>query len=581
MTESLRSARCSRRVAQLLVGAVLVASFGTVALASSNSQAAAVACQGCLVVQAPTIGLSVTAQPGEQAVIDSQNGVAVYTPLTTGAAGETGTVWLVGHRTTHGSVFNRVPSLQAGDPINLIDDAGVHQYIVNRLLVVSESAWSNDVNIFDMSRSMLIVQTSHPDRHLRYLIQAFDAGPPPAPEPCRTAPLVMSGATEPSSPTRFVGIAPQRLLDTRVGAEGAVCADGNVEVQIAGVAGISATATAVALTVTATDSAGPGFVSVGPAGADPSATSSVNLNAANQSRANLVMVAIGQSGRIVLHVSVATHLVVDVSGYYEPSASAQAGRFVAVAPERLLDTRTDQSQHRLHTNEIATVRIADRSSTIPVTHASAVLVNLTALNGVSPGFVTAWATGMAQPTTSNLNLSAVGEAGANLAIVPLGADGALQLFASTDLDVIIDVVGYFTNANAADSAIGLFVPLPPRRVIDTRASATLLRPDATRNFDLLGPAAVVGPVNLVANLTSTGSLGQGFVAVTDGSAPSTSNLNVSSGETQANLAVIASRSGELVHLYASLPTHIIIDVTGYFTAASNEYSKFGLVRLLV
>ncbi len=527
-------------------------------------------------VSAPTISLNATAQPGLQAVIDQDHGVAVYTPLTTGAAGGPGTVWLVGHRTTHGSVFNRVPFLVAGDPINLIDDSGMHQYTVSRLLVVPANGWQDYVDINDKSRSRLIMQTSHPDSSLRYLIESFGT----APEACRTSALPVGDANLSAATTRFVSISPMRLFDTRADGAGAVCAGGNVALQVAGIPGISARATAVALTVTATDSGGAGFVSVGPAGVDPTGTSSVNLGAAGQTRANLVMVAIGLNGQIVIHVSVTTHLVIDVSGYFEPSTSARDGRFVDVIPERLLDTRTDPNQHRLHANETITVYMAEHASHVTAAGAGAVLVNLTAVNGL-PGYVTAWAAGTSQPATSNVNVSVVGDVAANLAIVPLGTDGAIHLFSSTDVDLIIDIVGYFTNANAANSTVGLFVPLTPRRVLDTRNSGTALRAGSTTSFDLVGPSALVTPVDLVANLTSTQSRGEGFVAITDGSMPLTSNLNVARGETRANLAIISALSTELTHLYASLDTHLVIDVTGYFTTDARQRTKFGSIRSAV
>lgn len=105
----------------------------------------------------------------------------MYTPLTTATIGGPGTVWLVGHRTTHGAVFNRVPSLQPGDLIDLVDDAGAHRYVVSRLVVVSESAWQREVDIHDTSVSRLILQTSHPDSDKRYLVEAFGIGIAPAP----------------------------------------------------------------------------------------------------------------------------------------------------------------------------------------------------------------------------------------------------------------------------------------------------------------------------------------------------------------------------------------------------------------
>lgn len=192
----------SNRAARLLVS-VFFASVVAIAGASSQTPASAAACDGCVFLSAPTIGLNVTAQPGKQAVIDQEGGVAVYTPLTTGAVGAPGTMWLVGHRTTHGSVFNRVPTLVSGDVIYLTDDAGAHRYIVDRLVIVSESNWQGEVNIHDTSRSRLILQTSHPDSQLRYLIEAFGTGEPPVPvdtTPAATAPPVAAAAPAAATP---------------------------------------------------------------------------------------------------------------------------------------------------------------------------------------------------------------------------------------------------------------------------------------------------------------------------------------------------------------------------------------------
>ena len=313
------------RVALLLLAVSVAASAGSVLVVRSDTPASAQACAGCLVVSAPTISLNVTARPGGQSVIDQQGGVAVYTPLTTGVIGGPGTVWLAGHRTSHGAVFNRVPFLVAGDPITLSDDTGSHQYIVNRLLIVPASDWQDYVDIYDMSRSLLIVQTSHPDGSLRYLIEAFGA----AAQVCRTTPLVTGNVNPTTAATRYVPISPQRLLDTKADGAGPVCAGGNITLQLWGVPGMSATATAVAITVTATDRVGPGVVSVGPAGLDPSETSTISLGAAGQTSASLVMVAIGVSGQIALHVSGTTDLIIDITGFFTTD-SVQPSKFGSV-----------------------------------------------------------------------------------------------------------------------------------------------------------------------------------------------------------------------------------------------------------
>ena len=76
--------------------------------------------------------------------------------------------------------------------------------------------------------------------------------------------------------------------------------------------------------------------------------------------------------------------------------------------------------------------------------ATAVVVNLTATDTTDQGYVTAWPDGRPRPLASNLNFGP-GQTIANLVTVPVGADGAIDLYnfaGSTDL--VADVVGYYT-----------------------------------------------------------------------------------------------------------------------------------------
>ena len=66
-----------------------------------------------------------------------------------------------------------------------------------------------------------------------------------------------------------------------------------------------------------------------------------NLNyVGGSTRANGAIIRLGAGGAISLYVDSSTDLVVDVSGAWSPAAAAHAGRFVPMAPTRLLDTRT-------------------------------------------------------------------------------------------------------------------------------------------------------------------------------------------------------------------------------------------------
>jgi SpoIID/LytB domain protein len=132
----------------------------------------------------------------------------------------------------------------------------------------------------------------------------------------------------PTASSSYVPLAPARVLDTRVDNAvftGKVPAGGIVALPVLGQGGIPASGvTAAALNVTVDQPSGPGYVTVFPCGATPPLASNLNY-AAGQVAANLATTPLGDGGQICLFSFAATHLVVDVSGYFvfapPPSAS--------------------------------------------------------------------------------------------------------------------------------------------------------------------------------------------------------------------------------------------------------------------
>ncbi len=102
---------------------------------------------------------------------------------------------------------------------------------------------------------------------------------------------------------------------------------------MAGRGGVPADASAVTLNVTSTGSPGGGFVTVYPCGMPRPDTSNLNF-AAGQTVANAVTSRVGVGGAVCIYNQSATHLIVDVNGYFASSAN-----FGALDPARLLDTR--------------------------------------------------------------------------------------------------------------------------------------------------------------------------------------------------------------------------------------------------
>ncbi len=142
--------------------------------------------------------------------------------------------------------------------------------------------------------------------------------------------------------------------------------------------------------------------------------------------------------------------------------------------------------------------------------------------------------------------------------------------------------GYFTDTDAPNSISGLFRPLDPERVLDSR--------DATRvggdHFD--GAAKTMATLRfpglpqemgaVIMNVTATATGGPGYVQVGPNVAPggltigSHSNLNVErAGQTIPNLVITtAAQLSDGASIYTLGPAELVADIFGWFT-----YSNVG------
>jgi Tol biopolymer transport system component len=214
-----------------------------------------------------------------------------------------------------------------------------------------------------------------------------------------------------------------------------------------------------------------------------------------------------------------------------------------------------------------TLRVAGRGW-VPKSGVSAVVMNVTAVEPTSFGYVQVAPTPVVPRATSNLN-TAPGRTIANLVVVPLGAAGSVDLFTTTPADLVADVVGYFTDTTAPQSGQGLFVPITPDRQFDSRQPPPRnpLPADTITSIDVndISPDAIA----IAGNLTATQAVQPGYLqlAAPPISARTSSNLNLSyPGQTIANAVVSPVANGQL-RLYNRNPTHELLDVTGWFTSA--------------
>jgi hypothetical protein len=368
-----------------------------------------------------------------------------------------------------------------------------------------------------------------------------------------------------STPSAFTPLAtPDRILDTRSGlgvAGPKPAAEQTITVPILGRSGVPATGvTGVVMNVTAADATQPGYVTVWPDGPVPLA-SSLNLDLAEQTRANLVTVPVGADGSVRIFTSGGTHLIADVVGYYHPVSSSSSGRMKPLSPDRVLDTR-DTTKPLPDSTTV--VPVLGRAG-VPSAGVSAVVLNVTATNTTGAGFVTVWPSG-ARPTASNLNPTAAGQSIPNQVIVPVGPDGSIRIYTDAGADLIVDAMGWFTDSSAPNISRGLFIPVSPYRVLDSRGRA---RPAANSTVVLRATSpgtAAFGRIALAMNITATDPFGDGFVTVwPSGSRPTTSSLNVSQGaQTIANHVTIPSGNDGAVRLSASSAMHLVGDVAGWY-----------------
>ena len=402
--------------------------------------------------------------------------------------------------------------------------------------------------------------------------------PSAGPGAAQAAPVDDASAATPTT-AAFTPLAPKRLLDTRDGTGGVggrLAGGSSITLPVAGHGGVPpAGAVAVAFNLTAVDATGAGFWTASPSGRARPVVSNLNVSAPRQSVANLVVVALGASGAVDFYTQSGGDLIVDIAGYWTSATSATSGRFQALPPARVLDTREGNGAPRaiVGPNGQIDVQIAGRGG-VPATGASSVVINVTATDTVHAGFVSAWPTGQARPLASVLNVLSGGSTVPNLVIVPLGAGGKASLYSQGGAHLIADVAGYFTDASAADAINGLFVALPPARILDSRAADPIGRlwPDQRNDIPVSGaggvPASDVGAAIL--NLTGTEASKAGYVtaypAVTE--RPLASSLNLAGpSSTVANLAFATLGAGGRLSLYSQSGTQLIADVAGYFLGA--------------
>lgn len=344
-----------------------------------------------------------------------------------------------------------------------------------------------------------------------------------------------------SDPLGFTAIEPVRVLDTRRAA-GTVSAGEAVTVDLDHL--VPSDTQAVAVNVTSTGTTERGYLTAYPCDTSPPNTSSVN-HGPGRDRGALAVVPVSASRTLCVRTQVDGDVIVDLQGWFGGSGEDRFDPLTA--PRRLVDTR--------HAGR------ADVGSPLQIVvpdGARAAAVTITATGAQDPGFLTAHPCGEATPDVSNVNYG-YAEPVAGSAIVKVGDDNMICVVSSSPVDVIVDLTGTFRP----DGANG-FVPVRPRRLLDTRAGVGGWGPRHSASARIDIDAAPTSAAAVTGTLTIVGPSTVGFLTAEPcGATTDTSSVNAERNGIMANAVTVGTSEGQIC-VTSSSSTHTVFDLTGWW-----------------
>jgi hypothetical protein len=255
-----------------------------------------------------------------------------------------------------------------------------------------------------------------------------------------------------------------------------------------------------------------------------------------------------------------------------PSGGSPALQLVTLTPCRIMDTRNPTGPLGGPFIAAATTRtipIPSSACGVPA-NAVAYSLNITVVPRTGTlGYLSVWPAGQSQPLVSTLN-SIDGSVLANAAIVPAGAGGSIDAYATNDTELIIDINGYFVPPTTGSLQ---FYPLTPCRILDTRnPTGTFGGPSlaggTSRSFPVpsssCGVPAGAAAYSLNMTVVPQGLLGYLTTWPTGQTQPVVSTLNSLDGTVLANAAIVPAGTNGAVSFFAANTTDLIVDINGYF-----------------
>jgi hypothetical protein len=259
-----------------------------------------------------------------------------------------------------------------------------------------------------------------------------------------------------------------------------------------------------------------------------------------------------------------------------PAGAASAAAFTPRDPVRVLDTRLGANARRVDRSEVTSVDL----SSVVAADANAAVLNITAVDGAGPGWLTAYPCGDA-PYASNVNFVAQQNV-PNLVTVRLNPSRKVCIYAHESTHVLADVAGAFGASGASR-----FVPLDPVRAVDTRLGIGLPKSKIAAGnhieIPLSGQYGVPPDATAaVLNITAADADGIGFLTAYPCSAapPVVSNVNYVANRAVPNLATVRLSGAGSICIYSERNAHVIVDVFGAYAPSGEQFVPLSPSRVI-
>ncbi|MEO6124183.1 MAG: SpoIID/LytB domain-containing protein [Ilumatobacteraceae bacterium] len=255
------------------------------------------------------------------------------------------------------------------------------------------------------------------------------------------------------------------------------------------------------------------------------------------------------------------------------TANSAASLFSPIPPRRLIDTRIGWGTEQMPLGVGCTLEVDPQ---VP-DDATAVVVNVTAIDPDLNGYLTAYPCGAERPLASIVPAIA-GRIVPGTAIVPLDADGHFCVYSMRSTDIVIDLSGVYRTGGGVP-----FEPIVAERRYDSRGGPLLANQTVVR-VQVAGVGSVPASATAIAaTVHSTNALIDGFITIwpCDTARPTTSVLNTSPGASVTNHIQVGLDDSGAVCMYAQHAMHLVLDVSGWFgPTATASYHALMPTRLL-